>query len=71
MSIQTGTVKWFNEAKGFGFITPSDGSADLFAHFSEIQSGGFKTLNENDKVEFGTKQGQKGLQAANIRVVNA
>ena len=71
MSIQTGTVKWFNEAKGFGFITPSDGSADLFAHFSEIQSGGFKTLNENDKVEFITKQGQKGLQAANIRVVNA
>lgn len=71
MSIQTGTVKWFNEAKGFGFITPSDGSADLFAHFSEIQSGGFKTLNENDKVEFVTKQGQKGLQAANIRVVNA
>ncbi|HEX4911116.1 MAG TPA: cold-shock protein [Permianibacter sp.] len=71
MSIQTGTVKWFNEAKGFGFITPSDGSADLFAHFSEIQSGGFKTLNENDKVEFITKQGQKGLQAASIRVVNA
>lgn len=70
MSIQTGTVKWFNEAKGFGFITPSDGSADLFAHFSEIQSNGFKTLNENDKVEFVTKQGQKGLQAANIRVVN-
>jgi len=70
MSIQTGTVKWFNEAKGFGFITPSDGSADLFAHFSEIQSSGFKSLNENDKVEFITKQGQKGLQAANIRVVN-
>lgn len=70
MSIKTGTVKWFNEAKGFGFISPSDGSADLFAHFSEIQSGGFKSLNENDKVEFTVKQGQKGLQAATIRVVN-
>ncbi len=69
MSIKTGTVKWFNEAKGFGFISPSDGTADLFAHFSEIQSGGFKTLNENDKVEFTVKQGQKGLQAATIRVV--
>ena len=71
MSIKTGTVKWFNEAKGFGFISPSDGSADLFAHFSEIQSGGFKSLNENDKVEFTVKQGQKGLQAATIRVVNS
>ncbi len=67
MSIKTGTVKWFNEAKGFGFITPDDGSADLFAHFSEIQSNGFKTLAENEKVEFTVKQGQKGLQAAAIR----
>ncbi len=67
MSTKTGTVKWFNEAKGFGFITPDDGSADLFAHFSEIQSNGFKTLAENEKVEFTVKQGQKGLQAAAIR----
>lgn len=69
MSTKTGTVKWFNEAKGFGFITPDDGSADLFAHFSEIQSNGFKTLAENEKVEFTVKQGQKGLQAAAIRKI--
>jgi cold shock protein len=69
MSTKTGTVKWFNEAKGFGFITPDDGSADLFAHFSEIQGGGFKTLAEREKVEFTVKQGQKGLQAAAIRKI--
>ncbi len=70
MSIQTGTVKWFDDAKGFGFITPEDGSKDLFAHFSEIRNeGGFRSLKENQRVQFEVKQGQKGLQAANIRVV--
>ncbi|GAA5784548.1 cold-shock protein [Chitiniphilus shinanonensis] len=65
----TGTVKWFNDSKGFGFITPDDGSADLFAHFSEIQGNGFKSLAENQRVEFDVKQGPKGLQAAAIRKV--
>ena len=65
----TGTVKWFNDAKGFGFISPDGGGEDLFAHFSAIQGNGFKTLVENQKVEFEVKQGQKGLQAANIRVL--
>jgi CspA family cold shock protein len=64
-----GTVKWFNDAKGFGFITPADGGKDLFAHFSEIQAGGFKTLAEGQAVEFVVKQGPKGPQAAEIRVV--
>lgn len=63
----TGTVKWFNDAKGFGFITPEGGGDDLFAHFSEIRTEGFKTLQENQKVEFEVKTGTKGLQAANIR----
>jgi CspA family cold shock protein len=67
MATQTGTVKWFNEGKGFGFITPDDGSKDLFAHFSEIKGTGFKTLAENQRVEFEVTQGQKGLQASNIR----
>jgi CspA family cold shock protein len=67
MAIQTGTVKWFNESKGFGFIAQDGGGADLFAHFSEIQSKGFKTLAENQRVEFEVKQGPKGLQAASIR----
>jgi CspA family cold shock protein len=65
----TGTVKWFNDAKGFGFITPDDGGEDLFAHFSEIQSSGFKSLQENQKVTFEVKQGPKGKQAANIQPV--
>ncbi|ABB07192.1 MULTISPECIES: cold-shock protein [Burkholderia] len=65
----TGTVKWFNDAKGFGFITPEGGGDDLFAHFSEIRVEGFKTLQENQKVEFEVKTGPKGLQAANIRPV--
>ncbi|HOX89507.1 MAG TPA: cold-shock protein [Burkholderiaceae bacterium] len=63
----TGTVKWFNDSKGFGFIKPDDGSADLFAHFSEIQSKGFKSLKEGERVEFEVKQGPKGLQASMIR----
>jgi CspA family cold shock protein len=70
MSTQTGTVKWFNEGKGFGFITPDDGGKDLFAHFKEIQGGGFKTLNENQRVQFEVTQGQKGPQASNIRTVS-
>ena len=65
----TGTVKWFNDAKGFGFITPEGGGADLFAHFSAIQSPGFKTLQENQKVEFDVVSGPKGLQAANIKPI--
>lgn len=65
----TGTVKWFNETKGFGFITPDDGGADLFAHFSEIQGSGFKTLKDGQRVTFEVKQGPKGLQAANIKVL--
>jgi CspA family cold shock protein len=66
---KVGTVKWFNEAKGFGFITPEDGGKDLFAHFSQIQAKGFKTLTENQRVEFEVTQGQKGPQASNIRPV--
>jgi len=68
MTTQTGTVKWFNDGKGFGFITPDDGGKDLFAHFKEIQGAtGFKTLNENQRVQFEVTQGQKGMQASNIR----
>ena len=63
----TGTVKWFNADKGFGFIAPDDGGEDVFAHFTAIQSSGYRSLNENQKVEFVVEQGQKGLQAANIR----
>jgi len=62
----TGTVKWFNESKGFGFIAPSDGSADVFVHFSSIQGDGFKTLAEGQTVSFDTEQGPKGLQATNV-----
>ena len=63
----TGKVKWFNDAKGFGFITPDDGGEDLFAHFSAIQSTGFKSLKEGQKVSFEVTTGPKGKQAANIR----
>jgi CspA family cold shock protein len=67
---QTGTVKWFDDGKGYGFITPEGGGKDLFAHHSEIKNnGGFRSLQENQRVEFEVKQGQKGLQAANIRVI--
>ena len=61
-----GTVKWFNAEKGYGFIAPEDNSADVFVHFSAIQGGGFKELLENDRVEFETQDGPKGLQAANV-----
>ena len=64
----TGTVKWFNEAKGYGFITPEDGSKDLFVHFSNIQSEGFKTLQEGATVNFESRQGEKGPEATNVTV---
>jgi len=69
MTIETGTVKWFNEGKGFGFIAPDSGGKDLFAHFKEIQGEGFKVLTENQRVEFEVTQGQKGPQASRIRAV--
>jgi len=65
----TGTVKWFNDDKGYGFITPDDGGADLFAHYSAIQSEGFKSLKEGQKVEYEVGQGRKGPAAENIRPV--
>ncbi|AIV39168.1 MULTISPECIES: cold-shock protein [Curtobacterium] len=65
----TGTVKWFNNEKGFGFIAPDDGSADVFAHFSAIAGNGYKSLEENQKVEFEITEGRKGPQAENISVI--
>jgi CspA family cold shock protein len=62
----TGTVKWFSDSKGYGFITPSDGGDDLFVHHTGIAGEGFKSLSEGDKVEFEAVQGQKGLQATNV-----
>ena len=63
----TGTVKWFNDAKGFGFITPDEGGDDLFAHFSAIVAGGYKSLKENDRVTYDVIDGPKGKQASNIQ----
>jgi CspA family cold shock protein len=65
----TGTVKWFNDAKGFGFITQDGGGEDVFCHHTAIQSEGFRTLAEGQKVEFEVKKGPKGLQAANVRPI--
>ncbi len=61
-----GTVKWFNDAKGFGFITPDDGSKDVFVHHSAVQSGGYKSLSEGQKVTFTLEQGEKGPSAGNV-----
>ncbi len=64
--MSVGTVKWFNEAKGFGFITPSEGGEDIFVHFSAIKGEGFRTLREGQKVTFEVTRGPKGLQASNV-----
>ncbi|AXB46577.1 cold-shock protein [Amycolatopsis albispora] len=64
-----GTVKWFNSEKGFGFITPDNGGGDVFVHYSEIQGNGFRTLEENARVEFEIGQGQKGPQATSVNVL--
>ena len=65
-----GTVKWFNASKGFGFITPENGSEDVFVHFSSIQMEGYKSLNEGQAVEFETTKGPKGLQASSVRAAS-
>ncbi len=65
-----GTVKWFNDSKGFGFITPTDGSSDVFVHQGDIQTEGFRSLSENDKVEFDLTQGEKGPKAANVKKID-
>lgn len=69
--MQIGTVKWFNESKGFGFISPQDGSADVFVHYSVIQSAGFKTLSEGQMVEFESEKGPKGMQATQVRIASS
>lgn len=68
-SLSEGTVKWFNAEKGFGFIAPDDGTADVFVHYSAINSGGYRTLEENQRVSFTTTQGQKGPQADQVQVI--
>jgi CspA family cold shock protein len=67
--VTTGTVKWFSSEKGYGFITPEDGSAEVFVHFSAIQGEGYRNLEEGQRVEYEVTQGQKGPQAANVRPV--
>lgn len=67
----SGTVKWFSNAKGYGFILPDDGEEDVFAHFSAIEMDGYKTLKQGQKVQFEVNQGPKGLQASNIRAVSS
>ena len=66
---KTGKIKWFNDAKGFGFVTPDDGSKDVFVHFSSIQGEGFKSLAEGDKIEFEVQESDKGPKAANVQVI--
>jgi len=66
----TGTVKWFNDAKGYGFITPEEGGADLFVHFSGIAGNGFKTLAEGARVQYETREGDKGLQAVDVQPIS-
>ena len=67
----TGTVKWFNDAKGYGFIQPAEGGKDLFVHHSQIAGEGFKTLSEGAKVEFETREGTKGPEATNVQTISA
>lgn len=67
--VSTGTVKWFNDAKGFGFITPAEGGDDLFAHFKEIEGSGFRSLAEGQRVEYVAQRGPKGMQATKIRAI--
>lgn len=66
--MQSGKVKWFNDSKGFGFISPDDGTSDVFVHFSAIKGDGFRSLAEGQAVEFEVEQGPKGLQATNVNV---